>query len=412
MSGAAELIDAALSRATTASELGAFWALDAALALRAADAAAARAAAGEPLSLAGVPVAVKACFDVAGLPTSAGVRELETLPRSDAAVIRRVRRAGGVPLGKTAMDQLAWSTAGRAPGYPAVRNPVDRRRSPGGSSAGSAVAVAAGIVPLALGTDTAGSVRIPASYCGVVGLKPARRALPRAGCLSIAPSAESPGVLARSVADCRRGYEAMRSRRLERGDASAPLRIGRLDDLFDAAAAPVAGACDDALAAIEGRHVIEATQLAWRPAGFGRLLAADLAATWGEQIASDPGRFTAAILASAQLGRQVGEAERRDILASFQRARRSLGRRLGALSVVASPTVPHAVPRAGEESVDDSTRFTRPFNALGWAAISIPAGRDGDGLPVGLQLAAPPAHLGALWRAAEAIESAIAERGR
>src|SRR5205085_11651682 len=122
--------------------------------------------------------------------------------RRDAAAVRLLETAGAVAIGKTAMDPLGWSTHGQAEGFPPCRNPIDPRLSPGGSSSGSAVAVAAGIVPLGLGTDTAGSLRIPAAFCGIVALKPASDQVPAEGCLPLAPSFDTIGVLGRSVRDC------------------------------------------------------------------------------------------------------------------------------------------------------------------------------------------------------------------
>jgi aspartyl-tRNA(Asn)/glutamyl-tRNA(Gln) amidotransferase subunit A len=399
---ASQRVEVALDRIAATHDNGAFWAIDTDLARRRAAAVDARVMRDERVVLGGLPVAVKACINVAGLPTSVGVGP-EPVARAHALVVRRLLRAGGVPVGKTAMDQLAWSTGGQAPRHPPVVNPVSPGRSPGGSSSGSAVAVAAGAVPLAIGTDTAGSVRIPAAYCGIVGFKPAARALSRAGCVRIAPTFELPGLLAATVGECRRAYEVLAG---PPDDADGPLRVGRLDDLLDAADPSVAGACRDALATVASPHVVRPARLDWQPAGFGRLLAADLAATWGARIAREPDRFTESIRASAAYGRSVGKADRRQILAAFDVARRRIGRRLAAFDVVACPTSPHRVPLTGEDLVDDATRFTRPFNALGWPAISIPCGTDADGSPVGLQLAALPSRVGRLLGAAQLIAHA------
>jgi aspartyl-tRNA(Asn)/glutamyl-tRNA(Gln) amidotransferase subunit A len=407
-SDARAIVDAALTRASALEDLGAFWTVDRVLAGRVASSVGARVARGEHVPLAGLPVAVKACIDVAGLPTSVGVDGAETVARANALVVGRLLRAGGVPVGKTAMDQLGWATAGVAPGRRAVMNPRSRAHSPGGSSAGSAVAVAAGIVPVALGTDTAGSVRVPASYCGIVGLKPASRALPRAGCVRIAPTFEVPGLLAVSVGACRRAYEALTGRSV--AGVRGSLRVGRLDDLFDAADPIVAGACRDALQALTSRHAVLPARLEWRPARFGRALAADLADTWGARIARDPDLFTDSVRESAELGRRIGEGERREILTTFEVARDRLRDRLGSFDVLACPTVPHPVPRVGDVSVAEATRFTRAFNALGWPAISIPCGSDRDGMPIGLQLAALPSRLGQMLFAAEEISASIGFR--
>ena len=160
--------------------------------------------------------------------------------------MRLLEGAGAIAIGKTAMDPLAWTTHGQADGFPVCLNPVDDSLSPGGSSAGSAVAVAAGIVPLALGADTAGSIRIPAAYCGVVGLKPAFGVVPMAGCLPLSASCDTAGLLADTVARCAAAYDALLSRQPtpdsaiaavgRQGPPDAP--IGVLTDLFEASIQP------------------------------------------------------------------------------------------------------------------------------------------------------------------------------
>ena len=202
-----ETVAAALARAEDAGDLGAFWRLDREGATRQAERV--QRAADDGLPLAGTPVAVKDLLDVKGLPTTAGVRGDHPAARADAEAVRRLRIAGAVPIGKTAMDPLGCTTGGQAPGFPPCVNPVDERLSPGGSSSGSAVAVAAGVVPLAIGTDTAGSIRVPAAYTGVVGFKPARTAVPRRGCVRVMPGFDAIGVLARSVSECVAGYGAL-----------------------------------------------------------------------------------------------------------------------------------------------------------------------------------------------------------
>jgi aspartyl-tRNA(Asn)/glutamyl-tRNA(Gln) amidotransferase subunit A len=184
------------------------------------------------------------------------------------------------------------------------------------------------------------------------------------------------------------------------------LAIGRLDDLFESADPEVADPAARALDALAGRHLVTGTRLEWSAPGLGRLFAAELHRTWGARIEAEPARFTTEVRASAGRGATVDDDRLSDVANGLRRVRRQLRHRLGAFDVVASPTVPHATPAAGGEAVDACTRFTRPFNALGWPAISIPCGVDGRGLPVGLQLAAPPGRLPALLRAAAAVEAA------
>lgn len=156
----------------------------------------------------GVPVSVKDLFDVAGTPTWAGSSALRracgTPAAADAAVVARLRAAGALVLGKTQMDEFAFGTV-----TPGTRNPRCPERSAGGSSGGAAAAVAAGMGPLALGTDTGGSVRIPAAMCGVVGLKPTYGVLPGEGVAPLSWSLDTPGVLSRGVADAALAFAAL-----------------------------------------------------------------------------------------------------------------------------------------------------------------------------------------------------------
>jgi aspartyl-tRNA(Asn)/glutamyl-tRNA(Gln) amidotransferase subunit A len=329
--------------------------------------------------------------------------------------VRRLGAAGAIPIGKTAMDPLGWETRGQAPGHPPCLNPVDASLSPGGSSAGSAVAVAAGIAALGLGTDTAGSIRIPAAYCGIVGLKPAARAFPRRGAIVVAPSFDTPGILARSVRDCELAHQALTGRAIARARGS--LRVALLEDLLEEADPGPAGSCERAMrrlvAARGSRPAVElgAARLGWRAPGFGRILAVELARTWGDRIERDPDRFPAAIRRSCEHGRRTEDAAYERTRREMTRARRSLAARLAGFDAVVCPTVPSPVPLRDAQEVETSIRFTRSFSALGWPAISVPLEPDGRQRPVGLQVAAVPARLPGMLALAAALEAVVADSG-
>ena len=202
--GIAERVERALELAGQLAHLGAVWELDAGRAREQAISLATRAARGEDVGvLAGSVCAWKDCFDVAGLRTTGGApwRALAPPAVASATAVRRLEAAGAVSLGKLAMTQLAWGMMGQTPGRPTCRNPHDLERVPGGSSSGSAVAVASSIVDHAPGTDAGGSVRHPAAACGVVGFKPSYGSVPLAGCMPYAPSFDTGGSIARSVAE-------------------------------------------------------------------------------------------------------------------------------------------------------------------------------------------------------------------
>ena len=171
----------------------------------AADAADARARAGVSLGpLDGTIVSIKDLFDVAGEPTRAGTKVLADAPpaTTDAPVVRRLRAAGGVIVAKTNMPEFAFASFGRNPHYGTPGNPADRSRDPGGSSSGAAVAVADGMCEIAIGSDTGGSIRRPAAFCGVVGFKPTKSRVPTEGMVLVSPSLDTIGPLTRSVAEC------------------------------------------------------------------------------------------------------------------------------------------------------------------------------------------------------------------
>jgi aspartyl-tRNA(Asn)/glutamyl-tRNA(Gln) amidotransferase subunit A len=381
-STARERVARALDEADGRAELGAFWALDREGALSAAGAVA---AAGP---LAGMPVAVKDLFDQAGLPTTAGLPGPVPPARTDAAAVARLRGAGAIPIGKTAMDPLGCTTGGQAPGFAPCLNPVDPALSPGGSSSGSAVAVAAGMVPLALGSDTAGSARIPAAYCGTIGFKPTLDCFPREGVVAVMPAFDTPALLADSVARCAEGYSVLSAE-------PPPAPLGRqpvvalLGDLLDESDPAVAGACRAAVAELAGDGAaVEEVRLDWRPQGFGVALAHELAATWSERVDREPDRFPAVIRETIAFGLANGPHVYRDVMSRLRADRRALARRFAGFDAVVCPTVPIPAPAREDESVRVSTRFTRIFNALDWPAMSIPV-RAAGVTPVAVQVVAP-----------------------
>jgi Asp-tRNA(Asn)/Glu-tRNA(Gln) amidotransferase A subunit family amidase len=402
---ASYVIRAALDRAHELEGQGAIWALNEEDALRAAHEVDAAVDRGEhPGPLAAVPFGVKDCIDVAGLRTTAGISDRTAPARSDAQVVARLRAAGAIPLAKTAMDQLGWTTDGTAPGFAPCLNPLDPSRSPGGSSAGSAAAVASGIVPFALGTDTAGSVRVPASYCGLVGLAPSAGTLPLAGTVSIVPSFDRVGVMAASVADARLALATAAGADPAASGGARRVRVGRLDDLMDAAEPRIAFACRRALEGAPPDLLVEPARLDWRPLGLGKLLAVELAGTWGSRVERSPDAFTRTVRESVAIGRRIAPAELDAASAALRDGATRAARELGDFDAVACPTVPHAVPAARAARVADTTLFTRIFSALDWAAVTIPCGADPRGMPIGLQLASRPERMDRLLTAAAALE--------
>lgn len=403
---AREVADEALEAARATEELGAMWFVDEDGARAAADAVDAAIARGDaPGALAGVPVVVKDAFHVRGMPGGGGGPG--TVADRDASVVRRLRDAGAVIIGKAAMHQLGWGMTGQTPGRPVCRNPRDPQRQPGGSSSGSAAVVAAGVVPLALGGDTGGSVRQPAAWCDIVGWKPAQATTSRDGLDPLAPALDTVGWLTRTVDDAILVHEALTGRPLglEPGLREG-LSIAVDEAVLERADPAVASAVRAAVALLE-EHGAERRDapMPGLPARLGPVYAADLAAFWGDAAAADPGLFGEDVLAGIAAGRDIAATDYIRCLADRDAERRRPWR---AATVAVGPTCPVPPPLLTEP--DDVRRvggLTRPYNLLDWPAISVPApGHPG----VGIQIAAPRARAADVLRVARALETALEGR--
>ena len=375
----------------------------------------------------GVPLAVKDLFDVAGLPTAAGSKiRADVIATEDATVVARLRAAGAVIVGKTRMSEFAYSPGSNNGHYGPTANPFDPSRDTGGSSSGSGAATAAGMAIAALGSDTGGSIRIPAAHCGLVGLKPTFGRASLAGAVTLSWSLDHPGPLARSVADAAALLEVIA------GPDPRDTRTLRPAPEFKAAGitAGVAGLRVGLL----------------RDDGTGRQLASDavidgtrqaaraLEATGATVIELDvPEIESLRLLNGALIAMEAGALHlpwlrtrlndygpfmRQRVLSAFiyesgafvraQQARAQLRRRCAALfeqiDLLALPCVPDIAPELGTPT---PTFFTGPFNCLGWPAVSIPVGLSAAGLPLAAQLVAAPWDEHTLLRAAYVVEQAL-----
>lgn len=372
-----------------------------------------------------IDLAVKANLAVAGVPTDCGAAVDPVVPEYTARVVERLRSAGARVVATTAMDELAYAATGTT-GRQRVHNPVARDRVPGGSSSGSAAAVAGGSVAAALGTDTAGSVRIPASYCGVVGLKPTRGVFPRAGVVDLAPTLDHVGVLADSVGTTRRVLRAASgddpSDPLARSGVSfdstgadpAVTRVGVVEPAMESATPGVRTAVADGVERLAdaGATVERVSLPEWGRAAPATVLVvgaelAALAATDGVV----PGAAGGAV--GQQLFRRLrergahGDGVRRGLVAhggavaasdgeTYARAmtvRRevtaALRDALADVDVLVSPTTPTIAPLLDEADPASlrAVSNTAPANLTGHPAVSVPCGRS-EGHPVGLQVLA------------------------
>jgi aspartyl-tRNA(Asn)/glutamyl-tRNA(Gln) amidotransferase subunit A len=409
--------------------------------------------------VAGIPLAVKDVLTTNGIRTTAGSRILEDyVPPYDATAWTRLSGAGAVLVGKTNCDEFAMGSSNENSAFGPVRNPWDLERVPGGSSGGSAAAVAAGQVVWSLGTDTGGSVRQPAALCGVVGLKPTYGRVSRFGLIAFASSLDTVGTFTRSVRDAASMLSVMAGhdprdatsidapvpdygRDLERGVSG--LRVGVIAQAFGEGVQPdVAAAVRrsvDRLAAL-GAHVDEvslphadyalsayyliapseaSSNLArYDGVRYGFRADGSFADSVEMMFATRGAGFGAEVKRRIMLGTYAlsagyyeayyGQAQKvrtlivRDYEAAFER-----------FDVLVSPTSPTTAFRIGEKTDDPMAMylndiFTIPANLAGVPAISVPCGLDGSGLPIGLQMTAPLLDEPTLLAAAHALESDLA----
>ena len=385
------LAEAALSRAAAAP--GVFWEVADEQASQDAEVVLRRLREGmAPRILDGVPVAVKDAFAVRGLPQHLGLTRVVVSDR-DAVAVAKLREAGALVIGTTAMDQLGWTMSGQAPGYPPCENPRDPGRSPGGSSGGSAAAVAAGIVPLALAVDSAGSVRMPAAWCGVIGFKPSAGAIDLDGCAPLAPCLDTAGFIARYVEDCRAAFIALSVAQPESLVPTQAPRVGIPTALIAGVDCDpkILAAWTSTLQRLSGAGLALTEVSAPPPVrGIGALFAANLASRWGDVLDAEPLELVHPdVRAGVEYGRTLTVRDYLEASDALKAARRAASLP-DELDLLALPTVPVPPPPLDKPApVSVASAFTRPWSVFGWPAISIPcAGADAAGY--GVQLVARP----------------------
>jgi aspartyl-tRNA(Asn)/glutamyl-tRNA(Gln) amidotransferase subunit A len=367
----------------------------------------------------GVPIAHKDNYYTQGVRTTAGsLLFRDFIPPYDATVVEKLRTAGAICVAKTNMHELAFGITSKNPHYGFVLNPRDPQRIAGGSSGGSASLVAAGLLPMCTGSDTGGSIRVPASYCGIVGLKPTYGRVSRRGLLPLSFSLDCPGPLASCVEDCALAMNAMAGpdpldpscttadvpefnlpalSNLQGVQVGVPRQayFGRIDP-------EVAAGIDKALSEMErlGAVVKEVQTPSLDELNtIARIIQmAETAALYTHH--TDPTRFGADVWALIEQGRRLMAHE----YVNAQRIRTLFRRQFDALwqqvDVLVTPTTPIVAPlvtedvvQIGSESEDArlaTTRLVRSINLIGEPALSLPCGKAGNGMPIGLQLISAP----------------------
>jgi aspartyl-tRNA(Asn)/glutamyl-tRNA(Gln) amidotransferase subunit A len=378
----------------------------------------------------GIPIGLKDILDTAGVRTTAASAQYEDrIPGEDAEVVRRLRAAGAVILGKQNLHEFAYGGSSMISVFGEVRNSWDTARIAGGSSGGSATSVAAGLGLAAIGTDTAGSLRLPAAYCGVVGLKPTYGRVSARGVVPLSWSFDHVGPLANSVGDA-----AVMLQMLAGYDAGDPASIdapvpdyGALDKrpprprigvprsfFFDDLHPDVATAIEKTIQVFQGLHA-EIRDIRLEVPTDRTLSSAESWAFHEPMVARSPELYQRATLDRIQSGAGITAAAALRARRELEAGRHAIRKVFEDVDIVLTPTVPIPPPliadlREHPENLRPQEllmlRNTRPFNAWGIPTISVPCGFTSDGLPIGLQLAGPAWREDLLLQVAHAYEQA------
>jgi aspartyl-tRNA(Asn)/glutamyl-tRNA(Gln) amidotransferase subunit A len=353
----------------------------------------------------GIRLAVKDLLDTAGLTTTYGSAIfVEHVPAKSAGAVERAQAAGYANVGKTNLHEFAYGVTSENPHFGTVPNPVAPGRIAGGSSGGSAAALAAGLAEAALGTDSGGSIRIPAACCGVVGFKPTYGLVPSDGCFPLAPSFDHVGPMARTVAECSALFGALvpEYRRLEL-EALQELSVGVA--WLEAAAPLVAERVREAAARFPRARTLE-----WPRPNIGALFMREVAEVHAELYSENAELYGEDVAVKIERCLSVTEAE----VSAAMRTRDEYSERCEALfdglDLLLTPTLTCVAPGTG---IGDATlretliSNTLPFNTLGWPALALPCGVAEDGLPASVQLVGRPHADGLVLAAGELLSGGL-----
>lgn len=377
----------------------------------------------------GVPISIKDLFDITDTPTTAAshVRDGH-VAGSDAAAITRLRRAGAVLIGKTNLHEFAFGTTNEDSAYGPAKHPLDPTRSPGGSSGGSAASLAAGMALATLGTDTGGSIRIPASICGTVGLKPSYGEISTEGVVPLSRTLDHVGPLTWTVSDAWHFFHALRGDTVLR--PLTPAAVGQLRfgiprkyffDLLDPDVRRSFESSVDALRAAGATiHDVEIPNARFISTIYVHIVFGDAAPYHAAALEQVPDRYTPAVRIRLEMARYVLAEDYTRALEGREVLRREVDEALSGYDALMLPTVPIPAFKIGTTTVNlngskepirnITLRLTQLFNLTGHPAISLPCGQTPDGLSCGLQLAGTRGQTDQLLHVAAAVERTLTSK--
>jgi aspartyl-tRNA(Asn)/glutamyl-tRNA(Gln) amidotransferase subunit A len=359
----------------------------------------------------GIPLAVKDLFDTAGLTTTYGsILFAEHVPERSAEAVTRLEAAGYANVGKTNLHEFAYGITSDNPHFGGVPNPHAPGRTAGGSSAGSAAALAAGLAEAALGSDSGGSIRIPAACCGVVGFKPSQGLVPLKGCFPLARTFDHAGPMGRDVETCARMLEAL-APGFSRGE------LGSLEELkvgvawLDLAEPLVRARVQEAAERFPRRRAV-AFPL---PAGIGAVFMREAAESHRGLFPEHADAYGENVRTKLERCARVTDAEHQAGLRRLEEYRDRAEEAIEGIDLLVTPTLAMVAPPAFSDDLDwreAMIRFTYPFNALGWPALALPCGIAEDGLPASVQLVATAGDDARVLAASAKLERAVTTRAR
>jgi len=346
-------------------------------------------------ALHGIPIALKDLYDTKGVLTTAASKQFATrVPNEDADVVRLLKAAGAVIVGKANMDEFAYNYTAETSAYGTARNPWNTAMSPGGSSGGSAVAVSAGMCFAALGSDTGGSIRQPAAFCGITGFKPTWGRISTRGVLPLAWTLDTVGPMARSAADCAVLHETMAGGRL--ADATQP-RFGiPRKPFFDSLDPETAALIEAAIKRFSGAREVPfpaipaSTEVPDLTRPYLHVINAEAYAYHLPMLQKSPENYHPQIRQNIENGKAISAAAYIDARRELDEWRANAAQLFPGVDLLLTPTAPGPAFPLGKPGSLIYLRNTALWNLFGLPSISVPCGRTKAGLPVGLQITGRP----------------------